>query len=370
MPRYNLKKRTVFVSIVVLLAVVASLFLAEIYVRIFREYITPAILLTRSLEYESSLFARYVFPLKEQRIAAPGYFINQKGHRGKDFSRKKGDGIVRLIVYGGSAAFDQNVPEGKDWPHRIEGLFHEKGLRHIEVINAGIPGNATFDSLGRFLFEGHIFEPDYVLLYNAWNDIKYFSFEVPLLRMGKPQHEKGDPRTHYKSVVDEALCEFSQLYVRLRGRYYHWKYQIGKEGTIKSGEFTRNINELGLKQYRLNIEMFVDLARNIGAVPVLITQARLFALENTEKEKNRIAYGYQRMNHRTLLSAFEETDEVIKQVAHSKHVHMIDASKRLSGKGEYFSDHVHLNHAGSDQLAIVISEFLLPLVMNQVPPSQ
>jgi lysophospholipase L1-like esterase len=108
--------------------------------------------------------------------------------------------------------------------------------------------------------------------------------------------------------------------------------------------------------------MFVDLARNIGAVPVLITQARLVAFENTEEEKDRIGYGYQRMSHRTLLSAFEETDEVIKQVSHSKHVHMIDASKQLSGKGKYFSDHVHLNPAGSDQLAIVISEFLLPFV--------
>jgi hypothetical protein len=159
MPRYNLKKRTLFMSIVVLLAVVASLLFAEIYVRIFKEYITPAILLTRSLEYENSLFARYVFPLKEQRIAAPGYFINQKGHRGKDFSRKKGDGIVRLIVYGGSATFDQNVPEGKDWPHGMEVLFHEKGLTHVEVINAGIPGNATFDSLGRFFLKAIFSNP-------------------------------------------------------------------------------------------------------------------------------------------------------------------------------------------------------------------
>lgn len=178
----------------------------------------------------------------------------------------------------------------------------------------------------------------------------------------KPRHKKGDPRTHYQGIVDQALCEFSQLYVRLRWRYYNWKYQIGKEGTIQSGDYTRKVTKLGLKQYRLNIEMFVDLARNIGAVPVLITQARLVALENTEEEKDRIGYGYQRMSHRTLLSAFEETDEVIKQVSHSKHVHMIDASKQLSGKGKYFSDHVHLNPAGSDQLAIVISEFLLPLV--------
>jgi hypothetical protein len=41
---------------------------------------------------------------------------------------------------------------------------------------------------------------------------------------------------------------------------------------------------------------------------------------------------------------------------------MIDASKQLSGKGKYFSDHVHLNLSGSEQLAILITEFLFPLV--------
>ena len=111
--------------------------------------------------------------------------------------------------------------------------------------------------------------------------------------------------------------------------------------------------------------MFVDLARDIDAVPVLITQARLIALENTEEEKDRIAYGYQQMNHRALVSAFEKTGEIIRQVSHTKHVPMIDASKRLSGKGKFFSDHVHLTDTGSEQLAIILAEFLFPLVTNQ-----
>jgi len=345
--------------------VLISVLLAEMYIRFAKEYVTPETLRERSLEYEESLFSRHVFPLHEQRINEKGYFINSKGHRGHDFSRKKGDGILRVIVYGGSSVFDIFVPEKKDWPHRIEQFLKEKGVTNIEVINAGIPGHATFDSMGRLFSEGHIFEPDYVILYNAWNDIKYFSSKTSLLRHRKPSKIPKDPRTHYQGRGDQILSNVSQLYVRLRQRYIKWKYRIGDEGAIPAGAYTREIREPNLKQYKLNIEMFVDLARNIHAVPVLVTQARLVAADNTDDEKEGIGYHYQRMKHPTIVHAFEKTDEILKNVSNSKHVPLVDASNKLSGKAEYFTDAVHLTDKGSYQLALIVAETLFQLVKDQ-----
>lgn len=161
------------------------------------------------------------------------------------------------------------------------------------------------------------------------------------------------------------LCELSQLYLRLRARYYNWKYHIGNEGAIQSGEYTNEVNELGLKQYRLNVEMFVDLARNIHAFPILVTQARLVANDNTDEEKSIIGYHYQKMKHQILVEAFEKTDDIIINVAKSKHVPIIDASNQMSGKDGYFSDHVHLSDRGSNKLAITISEYLFTLIKEQ-----
>jgi lysophospholipase L1-like esterase len=362
---YSLRKKGSFVSIIIILAMLIAFLLGEAYIRLTREYITPGIIRARSLQYSPSLFARHVFPLNEQILDERGWSINAKGYRGKDFHRKKDDGTIRVIVYGGSAVFDQNLPNGKDWPYRFEHLLKEKGITNIEVINAGIPGHASFDSFGRLFAEGHIFEPDYVILYNAWNDIKYFSMEDPLLRKFKPYNESHDFRSRYQGVLDQMACELSQLYVRLRGRYYNWKYHIGNEGAIQSGEYIKEVNELGLKQYRLNVEMFVDLARNIHAVPILVTQARLVAHKNTDEEKSRIGYHYQKMNHQTLVKAFEKTDDIIRTVAKSKHTPIIDASKRMSGKDEFFTDHVHLSNKGSNQLAMIMSEYLFSLIKEQ-----
>ena len=348
------------------MSILVAILLGEAQTRFTKEYVTPEIIKERSLQYAPSLFARHVFPLKKQIIEKRGWLINSKGYRGDDFSQNKNEGTIRVIVYGGSAAFDIKVPDGKDWPSRLEQLLKEKGITSLEVINAGIPGHASFDSFGRLFSEGHIFEPDYVILYNAWNDIKYFSSEKPLLRKFKPYDESRDYRISYQGTLDQMFCEMSQLYVRLRARYYSWKYRVGSEGAIQGGEYTNEVKGLGLRQYKLNVEMFVDLATNIDAVPVLVTQPRLVARDNTVEDKSKINYDFQNMSPEVLVRAFEETDEIMISVAKSKNIPIvIDASKQMNGKGEYFTDHVHLNDEGSNQLSVIISEHLFQLIKGR-----
>ena len=359
---YSLKKRMIFSIIAILLSMFIALSLVEAYIRLTKEYWTPEIIGKKSIQYSPALFARHVFPLEEQNIERKGWFINSKGYRGKDFSRKKDNEIIRVIVYGGSAVFDSKVSYEKDWPSRLEVLLKEKGIKNIEVINAGIPGHATFDSFGRLFSEGHVFQPDYVILYNAWNDIKYFSFEEPLLRKFKPYKKSLDFRITYRGRLDRMLCNFSQLYVRLRHRYYQWKLNVGREGAVEKIKNDREVNQLGLKQYRLNIEMFVDLARNIDAVPILAKQARLVSQDNTDEEKSRIFYRYQHMQHQTLVDAFKKTDDIIENVAESKKVPMVDPSKQMTGEGEYFCDHIHLSDKGSQKLASIMADFLYQLI--------
>ena len=51
-------------------------------------------------------------------------------------------------MYGGSAAFDMMVSEGKDWPHLVQKKLRESGLANVEVINAGIMGHTALESVG------------------------------------------------------------------------------------------------------------------------------------------------------------------------------------------------------------------------------
>ena len=370
---HTLKKQLAFSLIIVGMSIFLALALGEIYVRARYDFVTPDTLRQRSLQYTGSIFSRTVFPLEEQVVYSKDdshvkWFINERGYRGKNFAVPKPSGTTRVIFYGGSAVFNSKIPEGKkDWPHRVEESLKKSGYSKVEVINAGIPGHASFDSLGRLFAEGHHFEPDYVVLYNAWNDIKYFKSGEPLLRRFRPYRAPRGPHLNYQGPVDRFLCAHSQLYVYLRYRYLRWKDRVGAEGKKPSGEYGAQISPHALKQFRLNIEMFVDLARNIDAVPVLMTQARLVKPGNTESEKARIKYHYQLLTHEALCEAFDATDQIIRSVAQEERVPLIDAAKSLTGEARYFVDQVHLTDEGASALASLTSEHVARLLEEKEP---
>ena len=169
-----MKKKLALALISTTISISVPVVLGEIYVRLFSPlgYVTPEIRKDKSLQYVPSLFSRHVFAQRE--LIATGWtdvkwHINERGYRGHNFAVAKPKGTIRIIFYGGSAVFDPGSPEGKDWPHRVEDILRQSGFPNVEVINAGIPGHASFDSFGRFFAEGHAFDPDYVVLYNAWN---------------------------------------------------------------------------------------------------------------------------------------------------------------------------------------------------------
>lgn len=368
----TLKKNIIFSLILIIIPIFVALVLGEIYARFFTlsGYITPEIKKNRALKYESSLFSKRVFPQKEHIAEGWGnlkYYINEKGYRGRNFTVKKPKGIIRIIFYGGSSVFDLAMPEGKDWPRRVENILEATGFPEVEVINAGIPGYTSTDSFGSLFAEGHIFDPDYVVLYNAWNDIKYFRMNESLLRHSRPYDESEDTRVNYRGPVDRFLCEHSQLYVRLRHRYIKWLYNIGPEGSMRREKRFSEIGKLGPKQYEVNINMFVDMARNIGAEPILMTQARLATRNNTPDQKERISYEYQLLTHQALCAAFKKTDEIIRHIAKAKNVFLIDASKYLTGKDELFRDHTHFTDKGSEELANLTARHIAELLRKRRP---
>jgi lysophospholipase L1-like esterase len=357
----SLKKKLFFTALMTLLVFIAAFAAGEIYVRKTSDYgyVTPEIIRERSLQYAPSLFARTVFPQRAQtayggKTVNDGliYPINSQGYRGPELAATKPANTVRFIIYGGSQVFDINAANDNDWPRRVEKILRGQGL-NVEVINAGAPGHASWDSVGKLFAEGHAFAPDYVVLCNAWNDLKSFRSERPLLRQFKPYAATGDPRQNYQNALDRFICERSQLFVRLRMKYYSWRLRAGAQGQIpesaaKAGD---DVSAAALKQYSLNLQTFADVAKNAGAAPVLMTQPRLASLKNTDDEKKRLHYYYVNLTHEGLVKAFEQTDAIIRQTAQDKGATLIDAAPQLTGRGELFTDEVHYNDAGSQAIA-------------------
>jgi len=360
-PRAVRKVRVALISTTATL--VAVLLLAEIAFRVVLPTPTPDELGRRSIPYERSLFSRTTFVRQDREARGPGgevFHLNRLGYRGPMFSVKKPEGTTRIMIYGGSSVFDYRLTEGRDWPRRLETKLRGRGLSAVEVINAGVPGSAAFDCLGRFFAEGHMFSPDYVLLYTAWNDTKLFRHDAPLLRVVEPF--QGNPFLEYQGPIDRVLCELSRFYVRLRTRYYVIRKRYGPEGLIPEGVYVSRLSKHALEQYKLTNAMFVEMARAVGAIPVLVTEGRLVTASNTPEQRKLIDYEMPLLTHEALAEAFAQSDRIVTEVAREKGVSLIDVSGVVTGRNEYFHDHVHLTDAGSEKVSQLIADALAPML--------
>ena len=200
-----------------------------------------------------------------------------------------------------------------------------------------------------------------VVLCNAWNDLKYFSSDQPILRQFKPHDDRDDYRISYRNGVDRFLCERSLLYLHLRERYFKARKKVGAEGVEASG-LSSKLTGYAVSQYRLNIETFVDMVRNAGAHPVLMTQPRLPAPGNTPEERTHIGYTTVGLTPEALLEAYDVTDLIIHETAENKHVPVVEASQAMTGRLRFFIDHVHLTDEGSRELARVTAAKLEELL--------
>jgi lysophospholipase L1-like esterase len=307
-------------------------------------------------------------------------FINELGYRGESFPIVKPPGVVRVVVLGGSAAFDPGAERASDWPHLVEKELHSRGRSDVQVINAGIPGHASWDSLGRLYTEIWMLRPDYVLVYHGWNDAKSFGYLTPdrsLLRFQRPAPPSAvsdtlqkNPFIYYQGHVDRFLSH-SQAYVRLRTGYWAWRLgKIELEGLIGTPPvLLEDLSPWAVEQYELNLRLIVETARAIGAEPILLTQARLPDSGNSSQDLTKIELDLAGLTHSALLDAFEAIDSVLVRVGHMLDVPLLDVAGPLNGVSEYFTDQVHTTPAGSTAIADRVATLFLGVLDDTVSGS-
>jgi len=146
----------------------------------------------------------------------------------------------------------------------------------------------------------------------------------------------------------------------VRQRYYDWKLNADLEGEAvqRDGTFDFDLQEEALTQYKLNIQLFVDCAKDVGAVPVLMTEA-CFAVRGNEHQPA------DRSRDETLLTAYERIEKILTDVARDKNAVLVDASKELNGKREFFTDRVHLTERGSHELAGLVAHEMARLLKER-----
>lgn len=375
-------RATKLATITIFLTLVVSFSIAEIIVRaVFPFSYSPDALLNHSIRYIPAVYAQHLLAPVDKLIQLGvtedtgenrRIFISGNGYRGPSFTVRKRPEITRIIVLGGSAVFDQNVfdetpGDANTWPNLVGRLLEEKGYDGVEVINAGVPGHSSADSLGRLYGQLWMYEPDFVLVYHAWNDIKFWrrheiSPERPLISQIEPYDPSQDPFITYRGVWDRVLSH-SQFYLKSRNRYYRWRTGLGAEGaTSPDTDRSSEYGIYGPQQFRLNMQLIVSACQTLGVTPILITQATLAVSDSSADDRARISYEFQHLDHGAIVSAFDQTYRIINEIGAHSGALVIDVAHRMNGRSELFADHVHTTQAGSKELARIVADELGPIL--------
>ena len=102
-----------------------------------------------------------------------GTYHNSLGYRNDEFPIKKPEGTIRIVALGGSTTYTEKVKDNaKTFTAQLENILKEQyGYSNVQVINAGVPGYNTWESLINLQFRVLDLEPDLVIIYHNTNDV-------------------------------------------------------------------------------------------------------------------------------------------------------------------------------------------------------
>jgi hypothetical protein len=294
--------------------------------------------------------------------------VNSFNFRGPPIGPERTPGRLRIVLLGGSAAFDLGKRDDQTWAVHLEALLTEKLGRPVEIVNTGTPGYSTWQCARVLASKMLPWQPDAVLLYELYNDSLTFRHaDVQEIIEGW----KLNARANYVGAVahphpfwDASGALMPHLADYARMSFVQRALQANKARNDRvwvdltlSGE----VQPHALAFYRDNRQRIANVLAGAGGIPlIVVTQASLIRPDNTPEECQRIHYWYRGLSHERLVAAYRQAWDIDRKLPQElPNVSVIAAHEHVPATFEYFADEVHLTHAGSAFLARYLAQELV-----------
>ncbi len=277
-----------------------------------------------------------------------GTVHNSLGYRGDEFSIEKPAGVFRIVALGGSTVYTEKVKDNtQTFTAQLESILRRQyGYTNIQVINAGVPGYTSWESLINLEFRVLDLQPDLIIIYQNTNDVT--------ARLVDPQAYRGDNSGYRKqwSAPPVPWWEHSTL-LRIVGRRQDWSEQIRLRDMV---EAPTTINRSGgdpyaaLQQnkpvyFERNLRNMIAVARENGVAVMLATWAYAPGFDDYADRDY-----YQQ--------AFAEQNDIIRHLGQTHHVPVFDFAAQMPQDKRYWADGRHVNEAGARLKAELFAAFI------------
>jgi lysophospholipase L1-like esterase len=305
-----------------------------------------------SLQWSPHHYLNY-FPTPNYRRGKTSH--NSLGYRDKEFPVKKPVGKFRIVALGGSTTYTIEVEDNdKMFTRQLQNVLRDSfGYDAVEVINAGVGGYNSWESLMNLEFRVLDLNPDLIIVYHGTNDVH--------TRLVARESYKGDNsgrRKQWSAPYVSPAVQHSYL-VRIisskldlglfrregLGSYVNAPTYKGQGSSNPSTDPMVLLEVHPPSYFRRNLTNMVVITRAHGADILLSTWAHSPYFNDYAST----AY-YQR--------GFQENNAVIREVAAERGVRLFDFAKKMPKSKEYWSDGRHVNEKGALAKAQLFADFL------------
>jgi lysophospholipase L1-like esterase len=329
----------------------------------------------RTRETQPDYFPSIYYPHRRLRYGLVpnmdyyGWFkINSLGFRGREVTMAKPPGVFRIICFGGSTTFDIGaIRPNKPWPEVLEDQLRTRlGTDAIEVLNFGIGGATSLDSLIDLQMRGLLYDPDIVIVYQGHNDLVYSipsSSPVP----PSPLFPLEDrPRSAFVRWLTNKSLLYAKTQGRINDRIDSVMSVVKKvvtvgtadEGVIQDRD---EAMEKGFVDYRHNINSIAAIART-NKIPLILPKVLVpFPGEAPCRQCDSLSDLYGGVAVEKLRAMFGRYNEVLER-AGGEGVHFIQTEGFVPNADKYYNDPVHFGPEGSRQMGIHLAETLAPMI--------
>jgi hypothetical protein len=270
------------------------------------------------------------------------------GYRGDDFPVEKPAGLFRIVVLGGSTVYTEKVKDNaRTFTTQLEMILHDEyHYTDVQVINAGVPGYSSWESLINLEFRVLDLEPDLIIIYQNTNDVH--------ARLAEPTAYRGDNTGAIRQWRGPTVAwwEYSTL-LRILSRKLEYTDQVQLNDFVDAltqleytqGDAVAALHENPPIYFRRNLINMIAVAQANNVKVMLATWAHSPYFDDYAATDL-----YQQ--------AYQEQNDLILQLAQERQVPVFDFAAVMPQDREYWADGRHVNEAGARYKAHLFAEFL------------
>lgn len=283
-------------------------------------------------------------------------YSNPKGYRGRDFSWQKPPGTVRVACLGGSTTWEGSYPDALErrlYAHSAGGSTPGPAY---EVLNFGAEAWSSAEILVNYVVRGLHADPDYVVFYEAVNDVVAASH--PRGIQPEPDYShwrtrlKPPPSPPWMTIVPLTLDRFALVRVI---RYLSYRRQAVDTWltAMRKYEFDGNQEFQGTETFRRNVESLVAVALSRGSTVILVTQV------HSPSWSRKICGNDNGIQRTAAINAVLR--EIARKHSSTGRVFLVDAAEEAKRLGLFdeMHDWCHFSPAGYTKLGDLIAEEIL-----------